>query len=155
MVVALLVSGCHRSEPAAPAPAPAPVQEKGSGGEGEDRAATRSLQVMVNGKAGEAWTPVRINAVAPLQVTNRNGESRGGWSLKALTSKLAGPTARVVALDAGPQRLEIAAADWSDAKRTLVVRVTRRGEYKVHWAAADGNVGDAVLKGVERVEIAQ
>lgn len=140
----LLAAACHKSTPAAPAavaPAAAPAHDDGV-----------ALQVVVNGKPTAAWTSDTIARTAAVAMTNHNGQAREGWPLKALTRALIGDQARVVALAAGDERVAIDERAWNDPSRTLVLRLSRRGEYKAHWVQA-GRADEAFLKNVSRIEV--
>jgi hypothetical protein len=157
LVLTFVLVGCHKDPPPTPPPAPAvtATQNKGEG-EAAQRRASKPLAVLLNGQPGPTWTPEKVNAVPFVHITNGNGEDREGWSLHDLTKALVGPNARVTAMvDGAGERVEVTPPAWNDPKKTLVVRVTRRGDYKVHWASADGTVSDAILKGIQRLEIAQ
>jgi hypothetical protein len=115
-----------------------------------------SVEVLVNGKPASAWTAAKLASISPVQVANRAGEGRQGWSLKELARALVGPNARVVAIaNDEADRVEIAQKDWFDPSRTLVMRPTHRGDFKVQWVATDGSPADAVIKHVARVELAE
>jgi hypothetical protein len=143
----LCAAACHKSTPAAPAAAPpaaaAPAKDDGA-----------TLEIVVNGKPTATWTADKIARTGAVTMTNHNGQSREGWPLKALTKSLVGDKARVVALDAGDERVAIDERAWNDATRTLVLRLSHRGEYKAHWVQ-DGRADEAFLKGVSRIEVVQ
>lgn len=147
--LALAAAGCHRSRPNAGAAGP---------GHGDHRAARRApsaaapLEVVVDGKPAPAWSAAELAAAAVLTVTNQNGETREVWPLQTIVHKLVGPEARVVALDADGDRVDVDARAWRDPARTLVLHLSRRGEFKAHWVS--GGVADgALLKGVRKIEI--
>jgi len=144
-----LTAACHDRgappaaiAPAAASPASAPPRDQ--------------LQVLVNGQPSAAWDPARLQRVTPLRLRNHEGEDRVAWPLRDVTRALVGASARVVALvNDQQQRVAVAPAEWSDPTRTLVMRPTHRGGYKVHWVDADGTSGEALLKGVRQIEIVQ
>lgn len=149
MIAALAcAAACHKSAPAAPAPskpaAAAPARH--------DVGAT--LAVIVNGKPAARWSATDIARSASISVTNQNGEEREGWPLKPLTKALLGDKARIVALDAGDERVPIDEKAWNDPSQTLVLRLSHRGAYKAHWVQ-DGHTDEAFLKGVDRIEVVQ
>ena len=147
-------AGCHRSTPAGAAAATA-AAAPGHGDHGDHRrgqATGAPLAVVVNGKPAPAWTAAQLAAAATITVTNQNGESREVWPLQAIVHKLVGPKARIVALDADGDRVDVDPAAWNDPARTLVLHLSRRGEYKAHWVAR-GVADDALLKGVDKIEI--
>src|SRR5262249_22936525 len=99
-------------------------------------------------------TADQIASVGTVGMENHNGEAREAWPLKRITESLLGKKARVIALDAGDERVTIDERAWNDPARTLVLRLSHRGEYKAHWL--QGGVADeAFLKGVRRVEVVQ
>lgn len=162
----LVLPACQRKAPAAGTEkSAAPLAQKGEGqhqpgahhhDDSAPGASQSALEVLVNGKPAGAWTAAKLAEVAPVQVENRAGEGRQGWSLKSLARALVGPNARVVAIaNDEADRVEIAEKDWFDPSRTLVMRPTHRGDFKVQWVASDGSPSDAVLKHVARVELAE
>lgn len=151
------VAGCHRS---ASAPAPTAAAAPATQGRGQHAGHHRAqidappLAVVVNGKPAGMWTADQLADSAQVSMTNENGDARQGWPLQAVVKKLVGEKARVVAVDSGDERVAIDEKQWRDPARTLVLRVTHRGSYKVHWL--EGGVPDeALLKDVDRIEIAQ
>ena len=158
-----LVAACHRSQPqpspAAPPSAAAVVShQRGerSDHDGRPQAAPQSdLEVLVNGKPVAPWTAARMTAAQKIAVTNSNGEARDGWPLRDLTRALVGAQARVVALASDDERVTIDARDWQNPSRTLLLRLSHRGEYKAQWLGADGSSSDEpFLKHIRRIEIA-
>ncbi len=78
------------------------------------------------------------------------------WALRDVTKSLVGESARVVGLvNDDHERVTIPPNDWNDASRTLVMRPSHRGGYKVQWMDAQGSSGDALLKQVRRLDIVQ
>jgi hypothetical protein len=149
LALALAPAGCSRSSDAAPtraAPA-ATVAREHDAEEAERRLPERALDVRINGKPVAAWQPEQIAKVPAMRVQNKQGAVREAWSIDELAHRLAGPTARVTAL-VGPnaKRVPVEAAPG----RTLVLRVTRDGDYKAQWAE-----GAPLLHDVRGLELAQ
>jgi hypothetical protein len=166
LVALILVSAfaaCHRAPPAQPAPSatsPATASahrphDEHNDHDGRAQAAPRAdLEVLVNGKPAAPWTLARLTAAQKVAITNANGEAREGWPLRDLTRALVGAEARVVALASDEERVAIDTRDWQDQSRTLLLRLSHRGEYKAQWLAADGSSDEAFLKHIRRIEIA-
>jgi hypothetical protein len=156
----LFALGCHKKvaeaapPPVAAAPAALPVAAANAPSDG--RHAKQTLEVVIDGKPAGNWSPEQIATLPRLSLTNKNGEARDGWSLRDAATKLVAPGARVVGLTGEDgDRLAIAPADWSNAKRTLVLKVSGRGSYKAHWVEANGESGDAIVKNVTKIELAK
>jgi hypothetical protein len=162
IVVAVMAGGCHRaSAPAGAAAAQAEAKRGPAGGggradsndhDGRPQAAPQSdLEVVVNGKLAPAWTLERMAIAKKMAVTNPNGEARDGWPLRDLTRALVGTGARVVALASDDERVSIAPSDWQS--RTILLRLSHRGEYKAQFVDGQGDGDDAFLKHIRRIEI--
>jgi hypothetical protein len=151
-------AGCHRAAantaPAKAAVAAAPVVQIRSHLRSDDeRKPNQPVAVVVDGKSA-TWTAEQLDATPVLELVNKNGESREGWALRDLAAKFVGPKARVTAVvGSGGQKLAIDAKDWQDAKKILIMKVSHKGDYKLHWAMADGSADDAILKGVKEIDI--
>lgn len=160
-LVLLVLGGaaCTRKSSAAsapPAPAAAPALSSHLRAAGDERKATSPITVTVNGKPAGAWTAAQLDATPVLDLTNKNGEAREGWSLKDLASKLVSPKARVTAVvGQGGQKLDVDEKSWQDPSKFLVIKVSRKGDYKLHWAGRDGAADDAIVKGVQEIDLAQ
>src|SRR5258708_4501765 len=142
-------AGCARSSHAAPTRAPpaATVAREHDSEESERRMPERALDVRINGKPAAAWQPAQIAKVPAMRVQNKQGAAREAWSIDELAHQLAGPTARVVAvLGPNSKRIPVDAAPG----RTLVLRVTRDGDYKAQWAE-----GAPLMHDVRGLELAQ
>jgi hypothetical protein len=159
LITLLLVGGaaCERKAPAASAPAAVanePARHLRQGG--DDRRPTAAIDVLVDGKPAPKWSADQLDATPVLDLVNKNGEARQGWALRDLASKFVGPQARVVAVvGAGGQRFAVEPKDWQDSSRMLVLKVSHKGDYKLHWASRDGSSDDAVLKGVKEIDVAR
>jgi type IV secretory pathway VirJ component len=160
LLASSLAAGCHRSSAAKPPPAPVPVvaqheRADRSDNDGRAQAAPQAdLEVVVNGKPVAPWTLARLSAAQKVAVTNPNGEQRDGWPLRDVTRALVGQGARVVALASDNERVTIDPRDWQDSSRTLLLRLSHRGEYKAQWLGGDGEGDEAFLKHIRRIEIA-
>jgi hypothetical protein len=122
--------------------------------EPEGQAAGSPIEIVVNGQPAPQWTPERLASANAMAVTNQNGERREGWPLKQLTRAILGPKARIVALATVDERVTIDERQWNDPARTLILRLSRRGQYKANWVEA-GVADDALLKGITRIELVQ
>ena len=108
----------------------------------------------MNGKPAAPWTLAKLAATRKVAVTNPNGEARDGWPLRDVTRALVGEGARVVALASDDERVAIDPRAWQDHSRTLLLRLSHRGEYKAQWLGGDGEGDEAFLKHIRRIEIA-
>jgi hypothetical protein len=152
----LPAGGCSRKSDAANAPRAAPeptvarehdgtARRDRDGDESERRLPERALEVRLNGAAASPWRPEQVAAIPAMHVQNKQGEAREAWSVDDVAHKLVGPTARVVAvLGTNAKRVSVDAAPG----HTLVLRVTRDGEYKAQWSD-----GGQVLHDVRGVEV--
>jgi hypothetical protein len=158
LAIVCAVAACQKSKPAAQKSAPAASASR-EGRRGGDKhrstdVAGAPLEVVLNGKQVSSWTPSQIASAPAITMTNQNGEQKSAWQLKALARSLVGAKARIVALDSDDDRVAIDEHAWNDPSRTLVIKLSHRGEYKAHWVAG-GVADDAFLKGVRRVEVVQ
>jgi hypothetical protein len=155
VLVLPLVAACHRSQPAQPTPHPtAASHHLHDDHDGRPQAAPRAdLEVLVNGKPVAPWTAARMTSTTKIAITNANGEARDGWPLRDLTHALVGANARVVALASDDERVTIDAHDWQDPSRTLLLRLSHRGDYKAQWLTPSGPSDEAFLKHIRRIEI--
>jgi hypothetical protein len=149
---AVAALGCHRSDATAASSASATAGHGDHRNQRRGQAAATSLEVVVDGKPAAAWTGAELAAAAAVTVTNQNGETRQVWPLQTIVHKLVGPKARIVALDADGDRVDVDAKAWNDPARTLVLHLSRRGEYKAHWVSG-GVADEALIKGVRKIEI--
>ncbi len=163
LLAALLgAAACHRSSPASPSAAPAAPAKahktgSGTGGGGDHRGQQQGgppLAVVVNGKSVPAWSAAELAKVQTLSITNQNGETRDAWPLKALARALVGDKARVVAIESDDDRVPIDEKAWNDPKKTLVLHLSHRGEFKANWVQG-GVADDALLKGVRQIDLQQ
>jgi hypothetical protein len=150
-LLALLPAGCNRSSAApsraAPAPRVARENREHDAEEAERRLPQYPLAVRVNGAPAADWRPEQVAQIPALKVQNKQGEVREAWALDDLAHKLVGPTAHVTALlGANDKRVPVDAA----AASTLVLRVTRDGDYK-----AQSRDGKPLLHEVLGVELAR
>jgi hypothetical protein len=144
----LLSLGCKRSssiESAAAASAPpAPAAPQGP-----------SLQVSFDGKPLAGWSRDKLAKIPLQKVTNRNGEESEGWSLRDVSRSLVGAGVRVAALiDEEGTRVELDPKAWSDSSSTPFLRTNHHGEFKMQWVQ-NGAAGEAVIKHIQRVELAR
>jgi hypothetical protein len=104
------------------------------------KAVSDIIQIIVDGKPQGEWTIEKLNRVKTGTVAGPSDAGKEGWSLHDLASALVGPKARVIAVSASrTKRLEVEPSKWNDKKRTPVLRVNRRGEFKFQWVS-DGAV---------------
>ena len=129
----------------------------GAGNGGGARSATNAspLKVVIPGGAPAAWTPDVLAAVTRFTI-HTDGSEKDAWSLRDVTHQLVGPKARVIgAVDGDGTHAKINAKDWADAKKTPVLRINRRGMYKIEWVDKDGNMtNDDDVRDVRSIEIA-
>jgi hypothetical protein len=109
------------------------------------------LAVSVNGKKASSLAPDAILKLPRRAVQNKEGDARDGIALEDLAQALGGKSARVVAIAAGAERVSISKAD--GRARTIVLRVTRRGEIKIQKLAGGGAVDTTLLKNVDAIEL--
>jgi hypothetical protein len=131
---------------------------RGGGGEGGGAGAhadAAPLKVVVTGGESTSWPPEAFDAV-PRFTIHSDGSERDAWSLRDIAHKLVGPRARItMAVDGDGTRDRIDAKDWSDAKKTPVLRINRRGMYKIEWVDQNGNMtNDDDVRDVRSVEVA-
>jgi hypothetical protein len=107
-------------------------------GEPEGGARVLELSVEVDGE-GRVWTEDDLVKVAPLSVPGDSGQGeRDAWSLRSLLDALVGPGASATGVGGeGGRTVEIPAAAWTDASKTPVLRLNRRGQLKFHWVGPD------------------
>jgi hypothetical protein len=140
--------GCKRSSPAGVPVVPEAAAARAAPSKGPQ------LKVTVDGAPAAAWTQERLAAITQQAVVNSNGEKALGWSLRDVTRALAGG-ARVAALvDDEGTRVEVDAGQWRDASATPLLRTNHRGEFKAQWVK-NGEAGEAILKHIQRVELAR
>jgi hypothetical protein len=128
---------------------------KGEGGGEQSGAAAAPLRVVVTGGAPTTWAPDALAQVAHFAI-HADGADKDAWSLRDVAHKLVGPTARVTAVvDGDGTHAKIDAKAWGDAKKTPVLRINRRGMYKIEWVDKDGNLTmDDDVRDVRSVEVA-
>ncbi|MDB4968766.1 MAG: hypothetical protein JWN44_4455 [Myxococcales bacterium] len=146
-------AACNRSSASKPAPGTTAASAAATSAPAQ-RPAAGTIAVIVDGKPAGVWTTQQIAAAGTVAMNNQNGEEREAWPLKKVAQTLIGPKARVVALDAGNERVAIDEQQWNDPQRALVLRLSHRGAFKAHWLAG-GKTDEAFLKGIERVEVVQ
>jgi hypothetical protein len=92
----------------------------------------------------------------PRFTIHADGADKDAWSLRDLAHALVGPHARVTgAADGGGTKVKIAKKDWADPKKTPVLRINRRGMYKIEWVDKDGSLtpNDEDVRDVRSVEV--
>ena len=176
LIASLLVAltACDKKG-ADPAPSAAPTQptppvtptSQPSGGGGEAGARTDrstkadvadpsalSIAVTVDGVA-KAWTVRDITSVPAIEVEGDSGDgARSAWNLRAIATKLVGPTARVTTMtDEKGKVLEIKPESWTDKTKDPLLRINRRGIVKFVWASPDGEPIGGGLRGVVKIDL--
>ena len=157
--------------PEGSAPGPAAAEPGGQGqGQGrghgqhrhrhEDRhdRATSPARLVLDVTVGDqttTWRESDFARVAKLPGTNRDGEARDVWSLRALADTLVGKGAAVIAVTGESGRVMISPDAWADPTRTPILHTTRRGSLKFRWTDKDGAWGDTSVRDVTRLEIAK
>jgi hypothetical protein len=129
----------------------------GGGGNGGGAGATGNaspIKVVLAGGAPTTWTPEALAAV-PRFTIHADGADKDVWSLREVAHQLVGPRARITgALDGDGTHAKIDPKDWADAKKTPVLRINRRGMYKIQWVDKDGHVtGDDDVRDVRSIEV--
>jgi hypothetical protein len=127
----------------------------GNGGGAQASSDAAALKVLVTGAAPTAWSPAALAAV-PHFTIHADGADKDAWSLRDVTHQLVGPHARVTAaVDGEGTRAKIEPKAWTDPKKTPVLRINRRGMYKIEWVDKDGNMtNDDDVRDVKSVEVA-
>lgn len=181
--VVVFLAGCGSDEPAAPGageeqvagasqvagePGPAsarpPASEDAEKGPPErperpakdaPREAVAQLAFDVDGEA----RTVDADAFAKLAAVGVTDDPargpRDGWNLRDVVKAVAGESARLVKLrDQDDAVADVPAEVWSDAARVPVLRLNRRGVFKLSWATADGSPAEGpVVRGVKQLVI--
>jgi hypothetical protein len=112
----------------------------GTGGGADAQATAAPLRVVIAGRPPTSWTAADFAAV-PRFTVHADNAARDAWSLRDIAHKLVGPKARVtLAVDGDGTRDRIAPQDWGDTRKTPVLRINRRGMYKIEWVDKDGNM---------------
>ncbi|HEY8086681.1 MAG TPA: hypothetical protein VIF09_02520 [Polyangiaceae bacterium] len=126
----------------------------GKGGGESASGNAQPLKVVITGGTPTTWTP---DAFAPVKrfTIHSDGSEKDAWSLRDIAHQLVGPKARVLgAVDGGGTKARIAGKDWADAKKTPVLRINRRGMYKIEWVDKDGNMtNDDDVRDVKTIEV--
>jgi len=146
--------------PGAPAPVASSTVGTGTGGGAGDGggalAATNAspLKVIVTGTGPTTWTPAALAAL-PRFTIHADGADKDAWSLRDLAHALVGPRARVTAaVDGDGTSAKIDKKDWADPKKVPVLRINRRGMYKIEWVDKDGSLtNDDDVRDVRSVEV--
>lgn len=83
-------------------------------------------------------------------------ESREGWDARDLVKAVAGDAARLVRVrDQDDVVTDVPADAWGDASRRPVLRLNRRGLFKLSWATSGGDHAEGpVVRGVKELVIA-
>jgi hypothetical protein len=128
---------------------------EGKGGGERASASAQPLKVVITGGTPTTWAP---DAFAPVKrfTIHSDGSDKDAWSLRDIVHQLVGPKARVLgAVDGDGTKARIAPKDWADAKKTPVLRINRRGMYKIEWVDKDGNMtNDDDVRDVKSIEVA-
>ena len=118
------------------------------------RAALASMILRVDGKA-MSTNVKQFAQIAPLSIQGDTGERRAAWPLKKVVSLVedSQPQAVIVA-DQDGGTLSISMTDWTNSKKTPVLRVNRQGLLKFQWLGADGRpTGERQVRGVRQVDV--
>lgn len=117
--------------------------------EREQAAVSSSLAIIVDGKPSGEWTVDKLRGLA----SSKGGSEDMRWSLRDATTTLVGANARVIAVLAQGNRLEIEPKQWSDASRHPILRVNRKGDYKFQWEGGDSISNLSELRQLTGIEI--
>jgi hypothetical protein len=128
----------------------------GDGGGSLAAGTAAPLKILVAGGAPQSWAPSAFDPIPRMSIRADNSD-KDAWSLRDVVHKLVGPKARVtVAVDGEGTRAKIDPKDWADAKKTPVLRINRRGMYKIEWVDDKGNMtNDDDVRDVRSLEVAQ
>jgi hypothetical protein len=126
----------------------------GNGGGAQTASNAPPLKVVLTGGAPTAWSPDQLAPIKHFTI-HSDGSEKDAWSLREIAHQLVGPNARVVgAVDGDGTKAKIAAKAWNDPKKTPVLRINRRGMYKIEWVDKDGNMtNDDDVRDVKSVEV--
>jgi hypothetical protein len=129
----------------------------GGGGLGGGAGATGNatpLKIVIARGAPTSWTLDTLAGVARFTI-HADGADKDVWSLREVAHQLVGPHARITgALDGDGTHARIDPRDWADAKKTPVLRINRRGMYKIQWVDKNGDVtGDDDVRDVRTLEV--
>jgi hypothetical protein len=128
----------------------------GTGDGGGALAATNAepLKVLVTGTGPTTWTPAALAAL-PRFTIHADGSDKDAWPLRDVVHVLVGPRARVTAaIDGDGTSAKIDKKAWADTKKTPVLRINRRGMYKIEWVDRDGDLtNDDGVRNVRSVEV--
>lgn len=178
-----LLAGCGTDEPAAPgagetqaqagphpttdaAPTPGqptppedtekcPPERPERSAEDAPREALAQLAFEVDGEA-RTMDADAFAMLATVGVTDDPSRGpRDGWNLRDIVTALAGESARLIKVrDQDDAVAEVPTEVWSDAARVPVLRLNRRGVFKLSWAANDGSTAEGpVVRGVKQLVI--
>jgi hypothetical protein len=157
----------HDDVQRAPVPPPAPAAPSASslvgtangGGAGQGGGAgaagnAKPLAVVIAGRPPGLWTPDALGAVTRFTI-HADGADKDVWSLREVARQLVGPYARITgAVDGDGTHAKITRKDWADAKKTPVLRINRRGMYKIQWVDRNGDVtNDDDVRDVRTIEV--
>ena len=139
----------------APKPGPTGIGNGGGGGGGVNSTSDAApLAVVIVGGAPTTWSPAAF-APLPRFTIHADSNDKDAWSLRDLSHSLVGPRTRVTAaVDGDGERTQIEPRDWTDSSKTPVLRINRRGKYKIEWVDSDGNMlnhGD--VRDVRSIEV--
>jgi len=112
------------------------------------------IKVVVAGGAPATWAPDALAAVTRFTI-HADGADKDVWSLREVAHQLVGPHARITgAVDGDGTHAKITSKDWADAKKTPVLRINRRGMYKIQWVDKNGDVtSDDDVRDVRTIEV--
>lgn len=142
---------------AAPTPSTGPTGNGGGGGNGGGVKATGNaapLAVVIAGGAPTSWSPASF-APLPRFTVHADNNDKDAWSLRDVVHALVGPKARVTGAVTGDgDHPKIDAKDWADKSKTPVLRINRRGQYKIEWVDSDGDMtNDDDVRDVRSIEV--
>jgi hypothetical protein len=126
----------------------------GNGGGSQATSNAAVLKVVITGGTPKTWSPDAFASIQRFTI-HSDGSEKDAWSLRDIAHQLVGPKARVVgAVDGDGTRAKIQPKDWADPRKTPVLRINRRGMYKIEWVDKDGNMtNDDDVRDVKSVEV--
>lgn len=100
------------------------------------------------------WTMADLQRVPARQRIPTERGDVPGWSLRDIAAALVDRTARVGSIaNAQGEASTISAPDWSDSKRTPILRVNQRGSWKFDWidSATKSSLAEGSLRDVSTI----
>jgi len=112
------------------------------------------MEVRIDEKRSRVNKKVLLSLPA-LSIQGDAGDKRTAWSVRDLTTTMAGGAGRVVAIiGRNGKRVKVLKSVWEDKSQTPVLRVNQRGLIKFHWIGKNGEpIEEGQVRGVVAVEM--